>query len=268
MDTLDNIAGIIGYTLIKAEDGTIEETKGSSTSPIGDLTAFFSSAAEVIRDSLSTGNITCISLCYGAHRLVIFPHDSKYIGIEVEREVNPVEVITKIKSALYPKKKEVVEEEEAVVEERAEPVVEEPAAVAAVEEKVTVEEEPAEEELIVEEKVSEEAATKAAIELPRSIGSKVKQINLLVDEFGGEEEKQHWLDLLNQGLGILGGDIVPFVGVISNELSFKDQPPEEMEDEFVQGLRSIIDFLVKKAVEEKGSSQARAKVQAVIERMK
>ena len=42
----------------------------------------------------------------------------------------------------------------------------------------------------------------------------------------------------------------------------------EKEDDFVQGLRSIIDFLVKKAVEEMGSSQARAKVQAVIERMK
>lgn len=288
MDALDNIAGIIGYSLIKAEDGTIEETKGSSTSPIGDLTAFFSSAAEVIRDSLSTGNINCISLCYGAHRLVIFPHDSRYIGIEVEREVNPVEVIAKIKASLMPKKKEVVEEqveeegaegEELVIEEKVkeeeeekvEPVVEERVEVAEEDEKVTAEpeeEKVEEEELIVEEKVAAEVEEKVTIELPRSISSKIKQINLLVDEFGGDEQKQHWLDLLNQGLGILGGDIIPFVGVINNELSFKEQPPEEMEDEFVQGLRSIIDFLVKKAVEEMGSSQARAKVQAVIERMK
>jgi hypothetical protein len=58
------------------------------------------------------------------------------------------------------------------------------------------------------------------------------------------------------------------VGIINEELSFKDNPNVDKEDDFVQGLRSIIDFLVKKAVEEMGSSQARAKVQAVIERMK
>jgi len=213
MEVLDKVPGIIGYALIKEEDGSIEEVKGSSTVALGDLTAFFSSAGEVIRDSLDIGAIEIIALSYGSHRLVIFPFESKYLGVEVERDTEPSAIIEKIQASL------------------------------------TKEEKP-------------------EIELPRSISSKILQINYLVAEFGGDEQREHWLDLLNQGISILGGDIVPFIGVINNELAFKDQPSEDKEDDFVQGLRSIIDFLVKKAVEEMGSSQARAKVQAVIERMK
>ncbi len=213
METLDKIEEIISYALINAEDGSVDQEKSAGNAPIGDLTAFFSSAGEVIRDSLSMGTIKCLSLCYGDNRLVIFPHESKYIGVEIARGKEPVEIIKKILSSL-----------------------------------------------IIEEKPE--------IKLPRSLSSKVKQINLLVDEFGGSDKKAHWLELLKQGLGILGGDILPLVGIINEELSFKDNPNVDKEDDFVQGLRSIIDFLVKKAVEEMGSSQARAKVQAVIERMK
>jgi hypothetical protein len=213
MEVLDKIPGIIGYALIKAEDGSIEEVKGSSTAPIGDLAAFFSSASEVIKNSLDMGDIDYLSLCYGANRLVIYPYKSKYIGVEVERNKEPIEVIEKFKSLIA-------------------------------------------------------VAEKPKIELPSSISSKVQQINLLIDEFGGADNKAHWFELLKQGLGILGGEITPYVNLISNELIFKDNPPEDREDEFVQGLRTTIDFLVKKAVEEMGSSQARARVQSVIERMK
>lgn len=213
METLDKIEEIISYALINAEDGSVDQEKSAGNAPIGDLTAFFSSAGEVIRDSLSMGTIKCLSLCYGDNRLVIFPHESKYIGVEIARGKEPVEIIKKILSSL------------------------------------TIEEKP-------------------EIKLPRSLSSKVKQINLLVDEFGGSDKKAHWLELLKQGLGVLGGDILPLVGIINEKLSFKDNPSMDKEDDFVQGLRSIIDFLVKKAVEEMGSSQARAKVQAVIERMK
>lgn len=213
MEVLDKIPGIIGYALIKAEDGSIEEVKGSSTAPIGDLAAFFSSASEVIKNSLDMGDIDYLSLCYGANRLVIYPYKSKYIGVEVERNKEPIEVIEKFKSLIA-------------------------------------------------------VAEKPKIELPSSISSKVQQINLLIDEFGGADNKAHWFELLKQGLGILGGEITPYVDLINNELIFKDNPPENREDEFVQGLRTTIDFLVKKAVEEMGSSQARARVQSVIERMK
>lgn len=213
METLDKIEEIISYALINAEDGSVDQEKSAGNAPIGDLTAFFSSAGEVIRDSLSMGTIKCLSLCYGDNRLVIFPHESKYIGVEIAREKEPAEIIEKVLASL------------------------------------TIEEKP-------------------EIKLPRSLSSKVKQINLLVDEFGGSDKKAHWLELLKQGLGVLGGDILPLVGIINEKLSFKDNPTMDKEDDFVQGLRSIIDFLVKKAVEEMGSSQARAKVQAVIERMK
>jgi hypothetical protein len=213
MEALDKIEDIISYALVNAEDGSVFQEKSTGDVPVGDLTAFFSSAGEVIRDSLFMGNIKCLSLCYGNNRLVIFPHESKYIGVEIARGKEPIEIIEKVVSSL------------------------------------TIEQAP-------------------EIELPRSIGSKVKQINLLVDEFGGADKKTHWLELLKQGLDVLGGDILPLVGIINEALAFRENPPAEKEDDFVQGLRSIIDFLVKKAVEEMGSSQARAKVQAVIERMK
>lgn len=213
MELLDDIPGIIGYALVKAEDGSIEEVRGSSTLPLGDLVAYFSSASEVIVSNLSLGNINYLSLCYGAHRLVIFPYASKYLGVEIERKNDPLEFIDKVMLSIA-------------------------------------------------------AATKPKFELPRSVSSKVQQINLLVDEFGGQDNKEHWIELLNQGLGILGGEILPYVGVVDGKLIFRDIFPEDKTDNFVQGLRSVIDFLVKKGVLEMGSSQARAKVQSVIERMK
>ncbi|MEO0189357.1 MAG: hypothetical protein ABIL70_05915 [candidate division WOR-3 bacterium] len=226
MELLDKIPGIIGYAVINAEDGRIEEVKGSSTSPLGDLSAFFSSAGEVIKNALGLGEIDYLSLCYGAHRLIIFLNDNKYLGIEVEREQKPEVFIEKIKSEIKP-----VEVTKPVVEEIKPP-------------------------------------PSPAIELPRSISSKLLQINFLIDEFGAEGKKAHWIDILNQGLGILGGDLLPVAGIVEGKLSFKEQVPPEKEDEFVQILRTIIDFLVKKAVEEFGSSQARIKVQSVIEKMK
>jgi len=111
-------------------------------------------------------------------------------------------------------------------------------------------------------------AERAPIEVPRNLASKVHQINLLVDEFGGEAELEHWLDLLNQSLSVLGRDIAPIMGVMEGRLAFKESPPADREDDFAQALRYVVDFLVKKAVEEMGSSQARAKVQAVIEKMR
>jgi hypothetical protein len=213
MEALDKISGIIGYALVRAEDGSIDEVRGSSTAPIGDLTAFFSSATEVIRDSFTLGNIQSIWLTYGDHRLVIFPHEDKYLGVEVERDRAADDVINLVSASI---------------------------------------------------KTSE----LPIVQLPRSVSSKLQQINLLVDEFGGADNKEHWLQLLNHGIGILGGELRPIVGIVGNNLVFKERPPDEKEDEYVQGLRSIIDYLVKKAVEEMGSTQARAKVQAVIERMK
>jgi hypothetical protein len=259
MDVLDKMAGIIGYAVVNSEDGTVEEVKGSSTTPLGDLSAFFSSAGDVIKNTLSLGNIYYISLCYGAHRLVIFQQDAKYIGIEIEREQEPANFIDRVKST--------VAQAPATVKEAPAEVKEE----LIIEEKIKEEGEPVREEKAVEqvvEKVEEKAPAKAAIELPRSISSKLQQINLLVDEFSAEKGKAHWLDILNQGLGILGGDILLFMGLIGEHLEFKEQPPADKEDDFVQCLRTIIDFLVKKAVEEMGSSQARVKVQVVIEKMK
>jgi len=258
MEVLDKIPGIINYAVVNAEDGSIEEVKGSSTSPLGDLTAFFSSAAEVIKNTLSLGEINFVSLCYGANRLIIFLHNGKYIGIEVEREENPGEFIARVKEQLIAPKEKVKEETKEEIKEEIK--IEKP------EEKII--EEKIEEKVVEEMKPPPPPPPKAEVQLPRSINSKLTQINLLVEEFGSGGKKSHWIEILNQGLGILATDILPMVGIINDKMEFKQTPPQEKEDDIVQILRTLIDFLVKKAVEEMGSSQARVKVQSVIEKMK
>lgn len=206
------MSGVIGYVAVSADDGTVEEVKGSSANALSDLTAYFSSAGEVIRNSFEMGTLKYISLVYGSNRLVIVPYQDKYLGIETEREHDP----------------------QALVQQLSGPIV----------------------------------AKKELVDVPRALSSKMAQINLLIKEFGAASEMEHWVELLNQSLGVLGRDIVPFIGIIEGRLVFKDNPPPEREEDFSKALRYVVDFLVKKAVEEMGSSQARAKVQNVIERMR
>jgi hypothetical protein len=66
----------------------------------------------------------------------------------------------------------------------------------------------------------------------------------------------------------LGREVAPILGVVEDRLAFKERPPDDKENEFAEALRYVVDFLVKKAVEEMGSAHARAKVQAVIEKMR
>ena len=212
MDNLDRIPGIIGYATVRAEDGSIESVKGSSQTAIGDLTAYFSSAAEAIKANFDMGALSYMSLVYGVNRLVIIARDEHFIGIEIERD----------------------RDAQALIKSLSEP----------------------------------EAVKRPEAEVPRSLASKVHQINLLIDEFGGDTDRTHWVDLLTQSLGVLGTDIAPCIGIVEGKLASKESPVQEREDDFVQSLRSVVDFLVKKAVEEMGSSQARVKVQNVIERMK
>jgi hypothetical protein len=212
MDVFDNIPGIIGYATVRADDGSVEEVKGSSATALADLTAYFSSAGEAIRNNLDMGTLGYISLVYGSNRLVIVPYEDKFVGIETERDHDAQSLIKRL----------------------SEPV----------------------------------AAKKTPVEVPRSLTSKAHQINLLIEEFGGDTDKTHWFDLLAQSLSLLGRDITPNIGVVEGKLAFKESPLPEKEDDFTQALRYVVDFLVKKAVEEMGSSQARAKVQTVIEKMR
>ncbi|MBE0433118.1 roadblock/LC7 domain-containing protein [candidate division WOR-3 bacterium] len=212
MDVLDKTPGIIGYAVVRADDGSVVEVKGSSASALADLTAYFASAGEAIRNNLDIGMLGYITLVYGGNRLVIVPREDKFIGIETEREHDLELLLNRLN----------------------EPV----------------------------------AAARAAIEVPGALASKIQQISLLIDEFSEDADRQHWLDLVEHSLGLLGREATAYIGVIDGRLAFKASPAPGKEDDVTQVLRYIVDFLVKKAVEEMGSSQARAKVHKVIERMK
>ncbi len=213
MEVLDKTTGISGYAVIKAEDGSVEELRGTITAALAELVAYVSSAGEVVVNSLSLGNLNHLTINTNEKKIVVLPHGGRFLGIEIEHGHIMSEVIRQIRSGL-------------------------------------------------------EVIARPKFELPRSIISKIQQINLLIEEFGRPDKESYWLEQLSQGLAVLGRDILPYLGIIEGKLVVKEKPPDDQEDNFVQGLRSVIDFLVKKGVLEMGSSQARLKVQAVIDRMK
>jgi len=193
MEILDKIPGVIGYALVSGEDGRVVEVRGSSSIALADLTAYFSSAGDVIKNSLDTGDLKFVSLTYGNNRLVIAPYEKNYVGFEVERDKSPSEILEHLRTAPAP-------------------------------------------------------AVEPVVQVPRNLASKVHQIDMLIKEFGGETEREHWFDLLNQSLSVLGRDVAPILGVVENRLVFKESPPAEKEDDFTEALRYVVDFLVKKAV--------------------
>lgn len=212
MDILDRIPGVIGYAVVRGEDGSAVEVKGSSASALAELTAYFASAGEAIRGNFDIGTLGYITLVYGGNRLVIVPREDHYIGIETPREHDPAALL---------------------------------------------------------ERMNQPAAAEAeALEVPRALASKVQQINMLIDEFGADADRPHWIGLLEHSLGLLGREATACIGVIDGRLAFKATPVARDEAEFVQALRYVVDFLVKKAVEEMGSAEARSRVHKVIERMK
>ncbi len=213
MEILDRLSGINGYAVINGEDGSLIEQQGQNSRPLGEVVAFFSSAGEVIKNTLDLGGINYIALRYEGYQLLIFGHENNYVGVEVAEGLPPLETVREIQSHL---------------------------------------------------KIGE----KPKFELPRNLKSKISQINLLIEEFSEGGSREHWLDNLKSGLEILAGDLLPYVGVIEGVFDFRDLPAEDKEAEYTNTLRMIIDFLVKKAVEEFGSTQARVKVQSVIEKMK
>lgn len=212
MDILDRIPGILGYAVVRGEDGSAVEVKGSSTSALAELTAYFASAGEAIRNNFEIGTLGYITLVYGGNRLVIIPREDKYVGIEIQRE----------------------HEADALLERMNEPAT----------------------------------AEATGFEVPKALASKVEQINMLVDEFGAGADRPHWIGLLEHSLGLLGREAAAYVGVIDGRLAFRTTPANRDEEDFTQAMRYVVDFLVKKAVEEMGSAEARAKVHKVIERMK
>jgi len=214
MEILDRLSGINGYAVIKAEDGSLIEQQGQSQSPLGDLVAFFSSAGEVIKNTLSLGDINLITLKYQDCQLLIFAHQTSYIGVEVAGTLPPLDTVREICTHLE--------------------TVEKP----------------------------------KKLELPRSIKSKLAQINLLMDEFSEGGDREHWVGNLRSGIEVLAGDVTGLLAVVDGHLDFKEGPAEDKEADCTSTLRMLIDFMVKKAVEEFGSTQARVKVQAVIEKMK
>ncbi|RKX70412.1 hypothetical protein DRP53_05090 [candidate division WOR-3 bacterium] len=119
-----------------------------------------------------------------------------------------------------------------------------------------------------EEEVVEKVEEKKAVELPKPLKAKLRQINAIFTEFSAEGKKAYWRDLLKKGVELLSHELASHIQITNDGIRFVSVPPEDQVEECSSALRSVIDFLVKKAVEEFGPSKARMKVQRVIESLR
>jgi len=120
-----------------------------------------------------------------------------------------------------------------------------------------------------EEKVSETAKSELSQE-ERFLRSKLKQINLLIDEFSEGKDKEEWVKIVRQkflenveGKAIEGaieyeGSTVKFTGLLD---------PNAKEEEIAGVTKLVTDSLCRKAVEVHGAIEAKKKVHNVIEKL-
>ncbi|HID31867.1 MAG TPA: roadblock/LC7 domain-containing protein [bacterium (Candidatus Stahlbacteria)] len=116
--------------------------------------------------------------------------------------------------------------------------------------------------------IGEEEVKEEVVELPKALSAKLKQINSIFVEFSAEGKKAYWRDLLKKGVDLLSHELASHIRVTDGGIEFTSIPPKDQVEECASALRTVIDFLVKKAVEEFGPSKARVKVQRVIESLR
>ncbi|HIE05543.1 MAG TPA: roadblock/LC7 domain-containing protein [bacterium (Candidatus Stahlbacteria)] len=224
----EKIKGVIAYAIVKSEDGSLVKKKGDAPFLLDEIVAFMGSGGEVIRDTLGLGDIKYLHIKYQGHPVIIIPENDAYLGLLCEPSIRPETILAS---------------EEAIEEEKVEEVVEK----------------------VVEKK---EEVVEERVELPKPLQAKLKQINSIFIEFSAEGKKAYWRELLKKGVDLLSQELASHIKVTEGGLDFVTVPSEDQVDECSSALRSVIDFLVKKAVEEFGPSKARMKVQRVIESLR
>ncbi|MBN1619314.1 hypothetical protein JW890_01185 [candidate division WOR-3 bacterium] len=103
----------------------------------------------------------------------------------------------------------------------------------------------------------------------RLASGKIKQINLLIDEFSADSEIRPWLDLVERKLEEFRGQkaLVDFLEIKDERLSLLLTSEDIDEKEVNEVSKNLIDSLCRLAIEKLGPDLAKNKVHNVIQKM-
>ena len=124
-----------------------------------------------------------------------------------------------------------------------------------------------------EEKKAEEKAVGEEEEMTqevRFLTSKVRQINLLIDEFSEGADRAPWLTIVREKFSVndMGQKILTGLSFDNNELSFNGILEPDVREEDVSSVSKLVtDSLCRKAVGKFGAIEAKKKVHNVIEKL-
>jgi hypothetical protein len=126
-------------------------------------------------------------------------------------------------------------------------------------------EKPAEEERVVEAEPVSELSHES-----RFLKSKVRQINLLIDEFSGNEDRSPWVEIVKEKFSDtdIGKKLLESFTFEKNVLSYDGSLDQGIKEEDISSVSKLVtDSLCRKAVEKFGAIEAKKKVHSVIAKL-
>jgi hypothetical protein len=226
------VNGIVGCIVVNPQDGTVLFKEGDISPALEDITAFFGSGFDVVASSLAVKGLRYSYMEKDDKKFIIVVREGGYIGCEIGASSTFEDVIGKI-------------------------LAEEPAAEAA--------EAPAE----AKEKVAVAPPGETTQE-DRFLHSKVRQINLLIDEFSEGGERQSWIDVVKEKLGEdeTGQKILSCLSFEENRVNYNGAIGSSVREEDISSISKLVtDTLCRKAVGKFGAIEAKKKVHNVIEKL-
>lgn len=103
----------------------------------------------------------------------------------------------------------------------------------------------------------------------RLLMSKLKQINLLMEEFSGDQDRKPWLDVIERKLEDFRGKkkLIEHLEIQNFNLSVTDSIEDIAESEVNEISKVLIDSLCRLAIQKLGPDDAKQKVHTVIQKM-
>jgi len=227
-----SIDGVNGCIAVNQQDGSIMFKEGNISPALEDITAFFGSGFDVVASSLDIKGLKFSYLQQQNQKIIIIVRENGYIGCEIGKNASFEEVIENIVKS---EKSQVTEKEEAKEEE----------------------------------KISETAESELSQE-ERFLRSKLKQINLLIDEFSEGKEKEKWVEIVRQKFleNVAGKAIENVIQYEESTVKFTGVIDPNVKEEEIAGVTKLVtDSLCRKAVEVHGAIEAKKKVHNVIEKL-
>jgi hypothetical protein len=231
---LNTIEGINGSISVDPQDGSLLLKEGNVHPLLEDITAFFGSGFDVVASSLGIKGLKLSYLEKEDQRFIIIVKEGGYIGCEISDNISfdsIIEEILRLEGTELEGKKEKEEEKEKVEATSG-----------------------------AEEETSE----------VRFLKSKIRQINLLVEEFSEKVEKSEWLKMVQSKLSDseLGEKLADCLGFDNDTISYKGRLDSGVKEEEISNVsKTVTDLLCRKAVDHYGAMEAKKKVHKVIEKL-